>query len=155
MTKKRNKNFVYIYPLLFLVFPFIAFFIISFIRFLKTDIFNYSSNFKYFYDVILNYKQYILPTLIFFTIALFYIAIIKILKQKTKILSWIFITILGIIIITCGNRLIFIISNNLWNKEILIFIFHEVNIYTFIFSCEMCFLASSLLFYFDKKYLKK
>lgn len=156
MAKKKNhKNTIYIFPILFLTSPFIIFLISSTVRFIKTDIFDYLTNFTYFFDTLKNYSEYIFPTLVFFTIGLFYIVIIKIFNKKINFISWIFIELLGIIIIMCGNRFLFIITNNLWKNNIVEFLFNGINTYTFTFASELCFFTSSILFYFDNKYLKK
>lgn len=155
MAKKKKKQLLYLFPLLFLSFPFLIFLVISTIKFIKTGTFNYVTNFTYFYQALKGYSEYIIPTILFFTFALTYIVIIKLCKKTTKKLSWILIELFGITFILCGSRFIFVLSNNLWNNDILSFIFNGINIYTFIFSSELCFFTSSILFYFDKKYLKK
>ncbi len=156
MAKKKNhKNTIYLFPILFLTSPFIIFLNLSTVRFLRTGIFNFSNNFIHFLDMLKNYNEYVFSTLIFFTIGLFYIVIMKIFNRKIKLLSWIILEVLGIIIIMCGNRFLFILTNNLWKNDIITFLLNGINIYTFTFAVELCFFTSSILFYFDNKYLKK
>lgn len=156
MTKKKKlKHSIYIFAILFLTFPILIFLISSAVRFIRTGIFDYFTNFTYFFNTLKNYSEYIFPTLVFFTLGLFYIVIIKIFNKKINFISWILIELLGMIIIMCGNRFLFIITNNLWKNNIIEFLYNGINTYTFVFASELCFFTSSILFYFDNRYLKK
>lgn len=156
MAHKRKKfNYTLIFPIIFLIYPFIIFLLISVIRYLNTGTFNYTNNFFYFIDAIKNFREYIFPSVVFLTLGLAIIIFNKIINKKLRVLNWIFITILGIIIILIGNRFLFIALNNLWSENIFEFILNGINLYAFIFSCELCFLVCSILNYFDIKYLNK
>ena len=156
MAQKRKKfNYTLIFPIIFLIFPFIIFLLISVIRYLNTGTFNYTNNFVYFIDAIKNFREYIFPSVVFLTFGLAIIIFNKIINKKLRVLNWIFITVLGIIIILIGNRFLFIAMNNLWSENIFEFLLNGINLYSFIFSCELCFLVCSILNYFDIKYLNK
>lgn len=153
MSKKRQK-YNLIFPILFLIFPFVFFLIISIIKYFNTGIFNYGSNFTYFYAALKNYKEYIFPTILFLTVGLSVVFIKKLLKRKFKPNGWIILLLLGIFMILCGSRILFIISNNLWNNNFISFIFSGVNFYTFIFSTELCILVLNIVYFFDRIILK-
>ncbi len=156
MAKSRKKfNYTIIFPILFFLFPFFIFLIFSFIRFLNTGLFNYTNNFLHFYNVIKNFKEYIFPSIVFLTVGLIIVIFNKIINKKLRFINWFFITLLGIIIILIGNRTLFIITNNLWSEDFFEFIFNGINLYSFIFASELCFLVCAILNYFDIKYLKK
>ena len=156
MAKKR-KNFYYtlIFPILFLLFPFIMFFVASLIRYFNTGIFNYTNNFIYFYAVIKKFREFIFPSVIFLNLGLTIIIFYKFINKKLHFLNWLFITLTGIIIILVGNRFLFIIANKLWSAKLFEFLFFEINLYSLVFASELCFIVCSILNYFDNKYLRK
>lgn len=158
MKKKNSKkpNPIFIFPALFLAFPILFFFALSMIRYINTGLFNYSNNFIYFFHSVKSIKEYIFPAIIFLTIGLSIVLLSKFLSKKSlKKHLWIFIVLLGILIILSGNRLLFIAINNLWSYDILTFIINGITPYTFLLSCEVTFLVCFILHYFDIKYLKK
>lgn len=151
---KRKQKYNLLFPIMFFILPFLLFLIISIIKYLNTGIFNYSNNFIYFYSAIRNYKEYIFSTIIFFTIGLIFVFFKKITKRKIKFLDWFILTFLGVGFILCGNRLLFVISNNLWNNNFIAFIFSGINFYTFVFSTELCIFVLNIVYFFDKIFLK-
>lgn len=152
---KKSKKQIFIFPILFIIFPLVFFFVISLIKYINTGTFNYLNNFQYLYISLQNIKEYLLPSIIFFTLGLIIILINKFRKRKTlKIKGWIFLEILGILMILIGNRVIFLIQVNVLNNEIFSFLINAVNFYSFVIACELTFLVSFILNYFDTKYLK-
>lgn len=156
MAKKRKKfNYTIIFPLLFFISPFIIFFIASSIRYFNTGIFNYTNNFLHFYNVIKNFKEFIFPSVFFLTIGLAIIIFNKFINKKLCFVNWLILALSGIIIILIGNRFIFIIANKLWSENFFEFLFSGINLYTFVFATELCFIVCTILNYFDIRYLKK
>ncbi len=156
MKKSKKFNNIIIFPILFLVFPFLYFLLLSLIRYINTGNFNYLNNFTYLFNALKDVNEYLFPTVIFLTIGLFTILINKTFNKKIiKPMVWIIIILSGILIILFGNRLIFIAINNYWNTNIILFLTHSVNHYTFLISCELTFFICFILHYFDIKYLKR
>ena len=156
MAKMRKKfDVIYLFPILFIVFPFMIFLLISFVRYIKTGIFNYSNNFIYFLNTIKSINEFIFPLIIYLTLGLLIVVLTKLLNKKIKILSWIMIALIGTIIILLGNRFFFILSNNLWSEGVFKFLLNGFDMYRFVLSSELSFLISTLLIYFDTKYLTK
>ena len=75
-------------------------------------------------------------------------------SKKIKSILWIFLIICGIIIILIGNRMLFIISNSLWNQNVIVFLCKGLTPYTFTLSTELTLLVCSILYYFNSSYLK-
>ena len=156
MSNKRKKyNYTIIFPILFFIFPFVIFSLTSLIKYFNSGVFNFSNNFIYFYNVIKNFKEFIFPSIIFLTVGLTIILFNKFINQKLRFINWVIITLIGIIIILIGNRLIFIIANKLWSENFVEFLFNGINLYSFVFASELCFIVCSILNYFDIRYLKK
>lgn len=155
MKKSKKQNYLYIFPLIFLIFPFVFFLGISFVKFINTDIFNYGNNFNYFYLTCLNIKEYLFPTIFFFTLCLLFVLINKVTKKRIKKSAWIILILIGIIMILTGNRLLFLITNKVWVKDSLNFLLNGINPYSFLLSCELTFIVCFILHYFDIKYLLK
>lgn len=156
MSNKRKKfNYTIIFPILFFIFPFVIFSLTSLIKYFNSGVFNFSNNFIYFYNVIKNFKEFIFPSIIFLTVGLTTILFNKFINKKLRFINWVIITLIGIIIILIGNRLIFIIANSLWSENFLEFLFNGINLYSFVFASELCFIVCSILNYFDIRYLKK
>ncbi len=151
---KKKKIFNYLFPILCIVFPLIAFLVISVVKYISSGIFNYSNNFVYFYDCLKNIKEYIFPSILFFTIGLAIVVIFKFASKKITTKLWLLIVFLGIFIILLGNRFLFIISNDLWNQDIFTFLYNGITPYTFILSSELMLLICSVLNYFNSTYLK-
>ena len=151
---KKKFDFKYLFPLLCIIFPFVSFFIISLIKYINSGIFNYTNNFIYFFDCLKSVKEYIFPTILFLTLGLAIVVISKLFSKKIKSILWIFLIICGIIIILIGNRMLFIISNSLWNQNVIVFLCKGLTPYTFTLSTELTLLVCSILYYFNSSYLK-
>ena len=154
MSKKRKFNHL-IFPVLFIIFPFFVFLIVSVTRYFNTGIFNYANNFIHYYDALKNIKEYIFPAILFLTIGLLYVVISKLAKKKINFANWLTLLVIGLIIIICGNRVLFIVSNNLWHENIFDFILNGINVYSFVLSSQFCFFISSIVYYFENFYLKQ
>ena len=156
MKKSKNLKNIIIFPVLFLFFPFLYFLLLSLIRYVNTGNFNYLSNFTYLFSTLKEINEYLFPTVIFLTLGLLTVLINKTFNKKIiKPIVWIIIILSGILIILFGNRFIFIAINNYWNTDIIIFLTHSVNHYTFLISIELTFFICFILHYFDIKYLKR
>ena len=155
MKKLKKQNYLYIFPFIFLLFPFIFFLVISLIKFFNTGIFNYGSNFNYFYFTCKNIKEYLFPALFYFTFCLLFALINKLIKKRINIISWIILIVIGIIIILIGNRFLFLITNNIWANDSFNFLLNGITPYSFILSSELTFIICSIIQYFDIKILCK
>ncbi len=155
MKKSKNQNNLYIFPFIFLLFPFIFFLGISLIKFFNTGVFNYGSNFNYFYLTCYNIKEYLFPTIFFFTLCLLFVLINKGTKKRIKITAWIILIIIGIITILIGNRFLFLVTNNIWVNDSFNFLLNGIDPYSLTLSCELTFLICFILHYFDIKFLSK
>lgn len=155
MKKSKKQNYLYIFPIIFLIFPFIFFLGISLVKFFNTGIFNYKSNFYYFYLNCHEIKEFIFPAIFFFTICLLFLLIYKAIKKRIKLSVWITLIIIGIIVILIGNRFLFLITNDIWIKDSFSFLLKGINPYSFVLSCELTFLTCYILHLFDIKILSK
>ena len=153
MAKKKQNLMVF--PLLTLISPFCIFFALFLIRAAKgSTAQNYWNNFILFYDVLQNFRAYLFPCFLYFTLGLLCLLLNLFLKKAPlKKNTWIFLIISGTLIILIGSRILFLYANDLlFSSQALNFLKTGINAYTFTAALLYCFLISFVLQLLDVLY---
>ena len=155
MSKKNKKYDILLFPILFLLTPFLVFLAISTYKYIGTGIFNYKSNFIYFYDVILNIKEYLFPMLLALTSGLLILVLTRVFSKKMRVFAWIFLCLIGTFIIACGSRILFAFNQVAEFDELFRFILHGITPYTVLFALEATYLICIIIKIFEVYLFKK
>ncbi len=154
---KHNNKYLFVFPIIFLIFPPLFFLTVSVFRFFNTDTFNYFSNFFYFSLAIKRISEYLFPTVLFFVFGAFTVCIYKFFSKKQfKWYAWLIICNIGTFLILLGERILFLITNGYTlNSDVISFLINGIEIYSFTLSAELSFLICFILHFFDTKFLNK
>ena len=150
--KKRNLA---CFPLLALASPFCIFLALFLIRVARGGTAqNYWNNFILLYDVLQNFREYLFPCFLYFTMGLLFVLLNHCLKKAplSKKL-WLFLVFSGTLIILIGSRLLFLYANDLLlSPQMLHFLKTGIDIYTFTAALIFCLLISFILQLLDVLY---
>lgn len=156
---KRKKDKLYIYPLLILL-SFITFLIFKlaynvFVLSLSISLDSVTAIFMQGVSAFKDISEFFFPCLLLFTIGIIWILLNHMIYKRAFLQKfWVFLTIIGFILILFGSRLLFIFTSQYQlSSEVITFIFNAVNENTLLLSAILCFFTMFILHAFDKLYL--